>query len=283
MVRNPFNPHQINQYALNPEAVDALCFCTKNPEPMIPRVKELRNFRQIWHVTITAYGKDVEPGVPAVERVVDSFKRLSDEVGVRCISWRYDPIFLSPTYTKQRHLETFSYIARSLRGYTESCIFSFIDLYRKTVRNFPEVKRVSHEEQQEMVRAMAEIGESEGMKLISCLENPEFAKLGVDTTGCLTKEKIEKAAGIRLRIPGRERGEVRKGCSCLLGHDIGAYNSCPHLCRYCYADYDGKEVMERIRLHNPYSSLLIGTPGEEDKITEVPVRSWIEREMNLFG
>lgn len=135
MVRNPFNPHRVTRYLLRPDAVDAICFCTKNPKPMIPRLKELHDFRQVWHVTITAYGEEIEPHVPPISEVVDSFRRLSDIVGSDHVFWRYDPIFLSSTYILQKHLDTFGRIAEALRGYTSGCIFSFIDLYSKTLRN----------------------------------------------------------------------------------------------------------------------------------------------------
>ena len=135
MVRNPFNPHRVTRYSLRPDAVDAICFCTKNPKPMIPRLKELHDFRQVWHVTITAYGEEIEPHVPPISEVVDSFRRLSDIVGSDHVFWRYDPIFLSSTYILQKHLDTFGRIAEALRGYTSGCIFSFIDLYSKMLRN----------------------------------------------------------------------------------------------------------------------------------------------------
>ena len=44
-------------------------------------------------VTITPYGRDVEPNVPEKEAVMEGFKVLSDVVGVDSIGWRYEPIF----------------------------------------------------------------------------------------------------------------------------------------------------------------------------------------------
>ena len=64
MVRNPYNPDQVTKYRLDPEVVDLLQFCTKNPEPMIKYLDELDRFRMFWYVTITPYGKSIEPNVP---------------------------------------------------------------------------------------------------------------------------------------------------------------------------------------------------------------------------
>ena len=62
-------------------------------------------------------------------------------VGPDCIAWRYDPIFLSDTYTAARHTAEFEQMASVLSGYTRTCVISFIDLYEKVRRNFPQVKK----------------------------------------------------------------------------------------------------------------------------------------------
>ena len=129
---------------------------------------------------------------------------------------------------------------------------------------------------------METIGKERGISLISCLEDPMLHTFKVDTSGCLTKERIKKALGLSLKISAGERGEVRKGCACLLGHDIGAYNSCPHFCRYCYANYDRQKVIEGRALHDVNSPLLMGHLTEEDRVIDKKGRSWIDREGNLF-
>lgn len=43
-VRNLMNPHQISKIDLSPEVVDCIVFWTKNPEPMIARLDELREY-----------------------------------------------------------------------------------------------------------------------------------------------------------------------------------------------------------------------------------------------
>lgn len=50
--------------------------------------------------------------------------------------------------------------------------------------------------------------------------------------------------------------------------DIGFYNSCKHFCKYCYANYDEKEVNNNFNKHNTMSSLLIGDLNSDDIIKE---------------
>jgi hypothetical protein len=35
----------------------------------------------------------------------------------------------------------------------------------------------------------------------------------------------------------------RRECGCAVSKDIGQYNTCPHLCRYCYANASEKTVL----------------------------------------
>ena len=64
-VRNPFNPVQVSRYRLDPEVVDIIGFCTKNPSPFFPYMGLLEGYGQFWYVTITPYGKDVERNMKA--------------------------------------------------------------------------------------------------------------------------------------------------------------------------------------------------------------------------
>ena len=81
MVRNPFNYQRITSYRIDPEVVDVIAFCTKNPAPMLGKLGELAGYRQYWHVTITPYDKDIEPNVPPAGEVISSFRKLSGKVG----------------------------------------------------------------------------------------------------------------------------------------------------------------------------------------------------------
>ena len=145
-VRNPYNPQQVTRYKLDPSVVDVIGFCTKNPAPMFTHMDLLKDFGQYWFVTITSYGRDIEPHVPDKHQLMDDFRKLSEIVGPNAIGWRYDPIFLSSRYTAEYHLRAFEQIAEKLDGYTNTVVISFIDLYPKVRKNFPEAREVSKEE-----------------------------------------------------------------------------------------------------------------------------------------
>lgn len=228
-VRNPYCPEQVTRYRISPDVVDVLCFCTKNPEPMMARLAELSAFQQFWFVTVTPYGPKIEPGVPNKWEVLKSVKALSHQIGRKRVAWRYDPIFLTDTYSIEYHLKSFEKIAQELSGQVSFCVISFLDLYEKTKRNFPEAKEVGKSDQEFLTREFVRIGKQYGIPIRTCCENPDLEKCGADVTGCMTKEVLEQATGCRLQIPQKKKA-VRDGCSCLLGSDIGMYNTCQHGC-----------------------------------------------------
>ena len=273
-VRNPYNPDRVSRYRLDPSVVDVIGFCTKNPAPMFPYMELLRDYGQFWYVTLTSYGRDIEPNVPDKHRLIEDFKRLSDIVGIDCIGWRYDPIFLSERYTPEYHLRAFEQIARALSGYTKTVVISFIDLYPKVRRNFPEAREVPKDERLHIGKEIIRIASACGMTVRPCAEGDELAQYGADCSGCMKLSDYERAIGKKLTAP-KKKG-ARAECACYLSSDIGAYNTCRHLCRYCYANAETEKVLEQSRLHDLQSPFLIGNYRDTDIIHDVPQRSWID-------
>ena len=75
-VRNPFHPQSITKYILDEEVVDCIGFCTKNPSPMFRYMDLLKGYGQYWFVTITPYGKDIEPHVKDKHVLLDNLKGI---------------------------------------------------------------------------------------------------------------------------------------------------------------------------------------------------------------
>lgn len=143
LVRNPRYPHLVTRYDLTPDKVDCVVFCSKDYRPILPRLHEVTDrFPAYFFYTITAYGKDIEPGVPPIEAGVETLKALSAQVGRQRVAWRYDPVLLTEKYTVARHFETFEAMARELAPFVDKCIFSFVELYRKLAVNMPELRPV---------------------------------------------------------------------------------------------------------------------------------------------
>ncbi|MBR2812310.1 MAG: DUF1848 domain-containing protein [Solobacterium sp.] len=278
MARNPYDPRKVLKYSLDPSVVDGLVFCTKNPAPLLARIDELADFRQFWFVTITPYGKDIEPNVPDKWQVMDSFRALSKALGSQAVGWRYDPIFIDERYTLSYHFRAFETMCTYLEGCTQQVVISFIDLYEKTKRNFPQVKVVTAEQRHLIGERFAAAAERHGMKVYACHEGDDLQKYGIDTSGCMTKEVLERAWGMDLEV---KVNEARAGCRCLLGSDIGAYNTCSHFCRYCYANYDRQLVLANQKRHDPLSPLMIGQVSPDDVIVDMKQQTWQARQLRL--
>ena len=281
LVRNPYNPNQVTKYNLLPEVVDCLAFCTKNPEPMLTYLDELDIYKQYWFVTITLYGKDIEPNVPDKKKVMESFKKLSNHIGVDSIGWRYDPIFIGGGFDVNKHITCFGNMAKELKGYTHNCTISFLDVYEKVKRNAPNINPPTKEEQIEIAKAFSRIGKENDMVIHACCEKTYLSQYGLQCNGCMSQEIVEKAINNTLQPPKRKN--LRQGCNCLMGNDIGAYNTCGHLCKYCYANANKQFVIENMKKHDDNSPFLIGRSKPGDKITEAKQKSWkVENEQIRF-
>lgn len=63
--------------------------------------------------------------------------------------------------------------------------------------------------------------------------------------------------------------------------DVGAYNTCGHLCRYCYANADKDVVRQNMKQHDPDSPFLIGREMTGDVIHQAKQVSWIDPQMRI--
>lgn len=255
-----------------------MAFCTKNPHPLISHLEEFDKYKQFWFVTITPYGKDIEPNVPDKKQVIEDFKRLSEHLGPNAVALRYDSIFINEKFNVDMHIKCFERLLKILKGYTYDCTISFLDLYEKVKKNAPNI-RPPMKEEIEIAKAFYKIGKENNIIVHSCCENEYLKDYGLDITGCMSQEIVEKAIKHKLNAPKNE--SKRTQCSCLMGNDIGEYNTCMHLCKYCYANANSGLVKENIKKHNPNSPFLIGELEVEDKIHIANQKSWLDTDNQI--
>ena len=277
LTRNPLFPNKVTRYELTPEKVDAVVFCSKNYAPLLPRLQEITSrFHTYFHYTITAYGKDIEPGVPSIEESMETLKRLSALVGRQRVSWRYDPVLLTEKYTIQRHLDTFSHMARELSPHVSRCIFSFVELYKKLEVNMPELRPVTEAAREAIAAGLGRIAGENKLLIQTCGTNGDFRKYGVRPSGCMTLEILGEANGVVFRE--LKHSGMRKGCHCIESRDIGAYDTCMNGCKYCYANKRPRKAFENFRYHDPDSPLLLGHLLETDQVRQGTQKSFLDRD-----
>lgn len=283
LVRNPMNPHQISRINLSPDVVDGIVFWTKNPTPMLSRLHELDEYMYYFQFTLTPYGKDVELNLPSKRDVIiPKFRELSDKIGPERVIWRYDPILLNSRYTVQNHIQSFESIAGMLKGYTSRCIISFVDMYRNITKNVKSLglKTITNEDMAIIAEAFSKIAAKYHIELCTCSEAVDLSRYGISHACCIDKELFERLTGCEFNL-AKDRNQ-RKECGCAASIDIGAYDSCRNMCRYCYANKSAETVAGNYNGHNPKSPLLYGETGDGDKVTERKTVSVKDGQMRLF-
>ncbi|WP_416200536.1 MAG: DUF1848 domain-containing protein [Thermocaproicibacter melissae] len=271
-VRNPMNSHQVSKIPLTPDVVDGIVFWTKNPIPMMNRLRELDDHIYYFQFTITPYGTDIEPNIPSKkDAIIPAFQELSRTLGKERVIWRYDPILFNEKYTFEYHVRSFKALANRLAGYTEKCTVSFLDFYKSTRKNTSSLKiyDASMEQKKRLMCKFAEIAKSVGIDIDTCAEKIDLSKFGIQHAHCIDKERLERIGGFRLNL---EKDKTQRAeCGCVASIDIGAYGTCRNGCLYCYANHSQKVVLRNCAQHDPKSPLLFGkiSDGDEVKIRKV--------------
>lgn len=260
-VRNPFNKHLISRIYF--EDVEAIVFCTKNPLPILDKIEKIDK-PILFHVTITPYKKDIEPFVIDKTLIIDAVKKLSNILGSNRVVVRYDPILINGYYTLEYHLKAFDKLCSILEGYVETIIISFVDEYKNVKKNskYLKLRDLTNHDYIEIGKNFAESGRKHRIKVQTCAEINRLTEFGLVYGECLGKELARELTGTDKHKLWKARSNVN--CGCVEMVDIGYYNTCSHLCKYCYANYDESEVFNNLEKHDDNSSLLIGKIMSDD-------------------
>ena len=258
-VKNPFNPRQIRQVCLLPpsperppgESVEVLAFWTRDPANILNYSESLegRGYRFFVMTSLTSYPALLEPNVPPTEAVIETMVKLARKTSPERVIWRYDPVFLSDKTGYESHRRNFADLAGRLEGSVKRVIVSVYDEYPGAERRLsaleqkgcltrfphyavdPQGKRSLLSEFRGLLSELASIAHGKGMEMQSCAEE-DLSDAGIKSGACIDGEYMASQFGIS--IPGRDRGQGRKGCLCVQSVDIGTYGRCPAGCVYCY-------------------------------------------------
>lgn len=265
-VRNPFNPHSISRILLDEQHVDVILFCTKNPIPMMPRLHELK-LPYVFQITLTPYHQDIERHVANKSEILQAIRTLANQLGKKRVSVRYDPILLNQTYTIAYHVRAFQRLCKELEGSIDTIVISFVDMYKNTKANARQLqlKEITKEDMECIGEQFATIAKQHHMTVQTCAEQIDLSRFGVKQGSCINKKDLVEAIGHDFPEPVGS-GVRGKLCDCLPTVDIGDYNCCAHECLYCYANYDAMRIQERMKTHDPFSSVLLGHLTEEDQL-----------------
>ena len=262
-VRNPFNPKMVSRIMM--DDVDLLFFCTKNPDPILDKLKDIKK-KIYFHITLTSYKKDIEPHIPPKGKVIESIKKLSNIIGKENLVIRYDPIFISEEYNLDYHVKAFDKLCELLDGYVCKILIHFINDYKNVRNNYSTLKyrKLTENDYEIIGRSFSESAKKHNIVVHTCNEERDLTEFGFIKDDCISKELAFKLT----RKIYKKKWKARKDliCQCVEMVDIGVYNTCKHFCKYCYANYDEKQVNANYNKHNPKSSLLIGELSNDDII-----------------
>ena len=262
-VRNPFNPKLVSRIMM--DDVDLLFFCTKNPIPILDKLKDIKK-PIYFHVTLTPYKKDIEPNLPNKLAIIEAIKKISNTIGKDNIVVRYDPVFISDKYDLAYHIKAFDKLCQLLDGYISKILISFIDDYKNVRNNYHTLKykELTENDYKEIGLSFSESAKKHNMVVHTCNEKRNLVEYGFIKDDCMSRQIAFKLTGKVYKKKWKAKKDLV--CECIEMVDIGYYNCCKHFCKYCYANYDEKQVNDNYHKHNPNSSLLIGELNKDDII-----------------
>lgn len=250
----------VNPFSGTPQYVSfaktrAIVFWTKNPKPILPHLAELdrRGVGYYFQFTLNNYEREgLEPGVPPLQDRIATFQELSQTLGRARVVWRADPLLLADGLDVDQLAGRVAGLGETIYPYTEKLVIAFADIeryakVRARLRRFGKgCRELAREEMRTFAEKLAVVARSWGLAMATCAEALDLKDLGVEKNRCIDDRLLARlfpgdAELLRFLGPEEARHRLkdkgqRKECRCIVSADIGAYDTCPHLCRYCYAN-----------------------------------------------
>ncbi len=257
------NPYGGGEHAvsLRPDDVDGFVLWSRNMRPLLPYLDDIRRIAPFTvQFTLTGYGRALESSVVPAAEAIAQLHELRRRFGPRVAVWRYDPVVLASTLDAATHATSFARLAAALAGAVDEVVLSFMQAYRKTRRNLDRAAArhdfawvdPPEDEKRALLARLAAIAGEHGIAATLCSQ-PGLLGPGFGEARCIDAGRLSDVA--QTPVAARESGN-RPGCRCALSRDIGAYDTCPHGCVYCYAVADRDRAVGNFHAHDPLAECL---------------------------
>ncbi len=273
---NPFNR---KQQLVSLRGALAYVFWSKYPRPFMPELSLLDadQLPYYFQFTLNNYeAEGLEAELPSLQVRLESFRELADKIGPDRVIWRADPLLLSDRLEVPALLDRIHALGEQLHPYTRKLVISFIDIsqYNSVQKNLKwsgtNVRELTEDEMLTVAAGIASMAQEWGLSVGTCAESIPLEHLDITHNKCIDDELLARLwpdhtpllkflgylPGQHLKRPLKDPGQ-RGPCACIPSKDIGAYNSCPYLCTYCYASHSHPQVMSNITRHDPSSDTLL--------------------------
>lgn len=227
------------------------------------RTLEKLGFPFIVHFTLTPYGNDIESGLPPKKHLLGAFVELARRIGRQRVVWRYDPVVIDRRFSVEWHTERFSAMCQALHGHAHRCMVSFVDPYKSIAKSF---RAATEKEMRSVAAELARVAGEHGINLATCAEKIDLKEFGIEHGACVNKKHIEQITGSRIDV--KIDANQREMCLCVEAVDVGAYDTCPHGCTYCYAVSGNREAVRSLAIHDPAAPMITGYPTGVEIVTD---------------
>jgi DNA repair photolyase len=277
---NPFNHLPLYVSLDNTRLI---VFWSKNPAPILEYLPliDKKGINYYFQFTLNDYEDEgLEPNVPPIEERIETFRKLSSMIGKEKVVWRFDPLVITHTMDVNQLLDKVKRVGDSVYQFTEKLVISFIDILKyKTVnkrlsKHHIQCREFTQELMRETAKGISKLNDRWGLDVSTCAESIDLSHYGIHHNRCVDDRLIRRVFhedkdliafldnyGETMNItekvnsishPLKDKGQ-RKSCGCIVSKDIGQYNTCGHLCLYCYANYSDKGVIRNMERHTTES------------------------------
>lgn len=260
-VANPYGGPDYS-VSLKPGDIDGLVFWTRNIGPFGDALSWTADHALPFVVqfTITGYPRVLETSVQDADAAIGQLRRLAGDFGIKAAVWRYDPVLVTSLTPPDWHVANIGRLAAGLAGAVDEVVVSAAHIYKKTRRNLNaaaarhgfEWREPADDECRDLFIRLADAVAGHGMTLTLCCQPGRLAG-GLGPARCIDAGRLSAVAG--RPIEARPKGN-RPGCECHEARDIGAYDSCPHGCVYCYAVSSKRRAAMALKAHDPSAPAL---------------------------